>query len=75
MDTLTGQRFTRGRIWTIAVIACLLIAGHGFILYTVSKHLALSAGVVGGVALLVVIKHLGFLGPVYAFLRRYWRRY
>jgi hypothetical protein len=74
MDSLTGHRFTRGRIWTIAVIAFLLIAGHGFILYTVSKHLALTAGVVGGVALLIVIKHLGLLGPAYALLRRRWRR-
>jgi hypothetical protein len=70
MHALTRHRFTRGRIWLIAVIALVLIAGHGFILYTASKHLALSAGLVGGVAVLIIVKHLGFLGPVFALFRR-----
>src|ERR1700687_4289611 len=47
-----------------------LIAGHGIILYYVSAHAALSAAVVSGVIILVVIKHLGLLGPLYALLRR-----
>jgi hypothetical protein len=74
MHALTGHRFTRGRIWLIAVIALVLIAGHGFILYTASKHLALSAGLVGGVAVLIIVKHLGFLGPVFALFRRHPRK-
>jgi hypothetical protein len=74
MPALTGHRFTRGRIWLLAVIALVLIAGHGFILYTASKHLALSAGLIGGAALLIIIKHLGFVGPVFALFRRYRRK-
>jgi hypothetical protein len=73
MHALTGHRFTRRRIWLIAVIAFVLIAGHGVILYNASKHLALSAGLVGGIALVIIIKHLGFLGPVFALFRSHKR--
>jgi hypothetical protein len=74
MHALIGHRLTRGRVWLIAVIALVLIAGHGVILYAASKHLALSAGLVGGIAVLIIVKHLGFLGPVFALFRRYKRR-
>jgi membrane protein YdbS with pleckstrin-like domain len=70
MHAVTGHRITRGRIWILAALALILIAGHGFILYSASKHLALSVGLLVAVALLVVIKHLGFLGPAIALLRR-----
>ena len=53
-----------------ATLAAVLIAGHGIILYYASSHLALSAGLVSGLILLIVIKHLGLLSPVYALLRR-----
>ena len=58
----------------LALLAVLLIAGHGVILYYASSHLALSAGLISGVIVLIVIKHLGLLGPTYALLRRHWRR-
>ena len=70
MHALTGHNLTRGRIWLIAVIALVLIAGHGVILYTAAKHLTLSAGLVGWIAVLIIVKHLGFLGPVFALFRR-----
>jgi hypothetical protein len=54
----------------LLVGAVVLIAGHGIILYYVSSHTALSAVVVSGVILLVVIKHLGLLRPLYALFRR-----
>lgn len=54
--------------------ALILIAGHGIVLYYVSSHMALSAAIVSGVILLVVIKHLGLLGPAYALFRRRARR-
>ncbi len=60
----------RRRIWMLAVLAVMLIAGHGIILYYASSHLALSAGLVSGLILLIVIKHLGLLGPAYALFRR-----
>jgi len=44
------------------------VIGHGVIFYYASSHLALSAGLVSGVVLLIVIKHLGWLGPTYALL-------
>jgi len=58
----------------LAALAVMLIAGHGVILYYASSHLTLSAGLVSGAILLIVIKHLGLLGPTYALLRRRWRR-
>ena len=53
-----------------AGVVLLLIAGHGVILYYVLSHKALSAAAVLGVIVLVVIKHLGLLGPLYALYRR-----
>jgi hypothetical protein len=47
-----------------------LVAGHALLYYAVS-HKVLSAAVASGVIVLVVIKHLGLLGPFYALL---WRR-
>jgi high-affinity Fe2+/Pb2+ permease len=64
---MTGH--SRGGIWVLAVLA-VLIAGHGIILYYASSHLALSVGFVSGVVLLIVIKHLGLLSPVYAVICR-----
>ena len=64
----------RGRILVVWVLALVLIAGHGLMLYFASSHLALSAGLASVVILLIVIKHLGLLGPAYALLRRRWRR-
>lgn len=66
---MPGHSLTRGRIWIPIVLVALLVAGHGMILYYISAHLALSAGLVSGVVVLIVIKHLGLLGPAYALLR------
>ena len=54
--------------------AMILIAGHGAIPYYVSSHLALSSAVIAGMVVLVVVKHLGLLGPLYAIWRKAWRR-
>jgi hypothetical protein len=68
--TITGHSLFRRRIWMLVVLAVMLIAGHGITLYYVSSHLVLSAGLLSGLILLIVIKHLGLLGPVYALFRR-----
>ena len=68
--TITGHSLFRRRIWMLALLAVMLIAGHGIILYYTSSHLALSAGLVSGIILLIVVKHLGLLGPVCALFRR-----
>ncbi len=52
--------------WMLLVGVVGLIAGHAYVL----SHMALSAAVLSGVIILVVIKHLGFLGPLYALFRR-----
>ena len=72
MLTLTGHSLTRGRVWIVAVLAVVFIAVHGSILYYASSHMALSAGVVTGIVVLIIIKHLGFLGPAFALFRRRW---
>jgi hypothetical protein len=56
------------RVWMLPLLVVALIAGHA-ILYAVSLK-ALSAAVASGVIVVVVIKHLGLLGPFYALLRR-----
>jgi hypothetical protein len=71
---MKGHALSHRRMWVLALLAILLIAGHGVILYYASSHLALSAGLISGVIVLIVIKHLGLLGPTYALLRRHWRR-
>ena len=47
---------------------------YGVIFYYFSSNLTLSMALVSGVIVLIVIKHLGVLGPTYALLRRHWRR-
>jgi hypothetical protein len=47
-----------------------LAAGHSVALYYVKSRATLSAAVVSGVIVLVVTKHLGLLGPLYALVRR-----
>jgi hypothetical protein len=47
-----------------------LLAGHGVILYYVSSHVPLSAAVLSGAAILLVMKHVGLFGQLYAVIRR-----
>jgi len=73
MLRMKGHRVP-GRSWMVVVIAATLIAGHGFFLYYVSSHLVFSAVVLWGLIAVVVIKHLGLLGSLYALVRRrFWR--
>ena len=72
VTTLPGHSLKHGRLLILAVLALVLLAWHGFILYYASSHMALSAGVVTGIVVLIIIKHLGFLGPAFALFRRRW---
>jgi membrane-bound ClpP family serine protease len=66
------HRTSRLRRWrrALPVLAIMLLAGHGVILYQVSSR-ALAAGiVVSGAAVLLVLAHLGVFGSLYAMLRR-----
>jgi hypothetical protein len=53
------------------VAAIVLIAGHAFAVQYVASNVAFSTAI--GVIVLIVIKHMGLLGPAYALLRRYVR--
>jgi hypothetical protein len=71
-----SRLLTRTLMLSVGVV--LLIACHAIILSYVLSHTAISATVVLGVIILVVIKHLGWLavllGPLYALFRRRSRR-
>jgi drug/metabolite transporter (DMT)-like permease len=56
--------------WVLLVGVIGLVAGHVVLLYNGLSHTSLSAAVVSGVIVLIVIKHLGLLGPLYALFRR-----
>jgi hypothetical protein len=60
--------------WLVAAGVIILIAAHGVVLYYLSSHPALSAAVVSGVIILVVVKHFGVLGRLSALLKRRARR-
>ncbi len=60
----------RTRVWMVPVGVVILILGHGVVLYYVSSHIALPAAAISGLIALAVIKHLGWLAPLYAFFRR-----
>jgi len=71
---IKGHSLPRGRIGVVVALGVVLIAGHGAILCYASSHLAVSAGLVSGLILLIVIKHLGLFGQAYALFRLRWRR-
>ena len=64
------EKHRRLRPLILSAGAIALIAGHGIILYFAWSHLALSAAAVAGLVILVVLRHLGLLGPLYALFRR-----
>jgi hypothetical protein len=64
----------RGRSWIAAVTAIAFVVAHGVMLGYVSSHMALSAAVVAGLILLILMKHVGSLASTYAMARRYFRR-
>jgi hypothetical protein len=61
------------RAWLV-VGAVVLIAGHGVFLSYVSRHLRLSAWLLGGLITVVVLKHVGLIGVLLALLRTKFRR-
>lgn len=65
-----GETFAPERERTRFAGLFLLFAGHGAVLLFVSSHTAASATLASAVIVLVVIKHIGLLGPLYALVRR-----
>ncbi|MEO7985823.1 MAG: hypothetical protein ABI766_04765 [Gemmatimonadales bacterium] len=64
------HRLAVKRVWMLPVLVIVLLAGHGVILYYVSSHVMLSAAVLSGAIVLLMIKHVGLLGPLYARFRQ-----
>jgi hypothetical protein len=62
----------RSRLRILPVLLVGLLAGHGVILYYMSSHVALSAAALSGAVILLVMKHVGLFGQLYALIR--WRR-
>ena len=60
----------RLRIRMLPALLVGLLAGHGAILYYVSSHVALSAAALVGAVILLVMKHVGLFGQLYALIRR-----
>jgi hypothetical protein len=54
----------------LALMGVIGLAAHSAFLYYVLSHTALSVVVISGVLVLIVLKHLGWLGPLYALFRR-----
>jgi len=72
---MKGHDHSRVRPWMLLVlVGGVGLATHSVVLYYVLSHSALSAAVMSGVIALIVIKHLGLLGPLYALIRRRSRR-
>lgn len=57
------------RPWILFVGVLILLLAHGLVFYFV-HHLALSVTLLSGVAVLIVVKHLGALSSLYAMLRK-----
>jgi hypothetical protein len=64
-QSCAGNGFS-SRPWRVRSVV--LIAARGIILYYFSSRLALSTATVGGVIVLLIVKHLGLLSPLYALL-------
>jgi hypothetical protein len=60
----------RSRPRMLPVLLVGLLASHGVILYYVSSHVALSAAALAGAAILLVMKHVGLFGQLFALIRR-----
>ena len=64
----------RRPVWLLMVLLLVLLAGHGIILAYVSSHLMLSGGLLLGVMVLVLARHLGLLAPALAVFRKHGSR-
>jgi hypothetical protein len=53
----------------LALVGGIALVAHSAVLHYPLSHAALSAAVGSGVIVLVVIKHLRWLGPLYALFR------
>lgn len=70
MSVLNDWRRWLLRLGVVTTIVALL-AAHGAMLYGVASHIAVpTATLVSGMVILVVLKHLGLLGALFAAIKR-----
>ena len=55
--------------WIMIAAVVILLAAHGLAFYFL-RHLALSAAVLSGIVVLVIVKHIGVFGSLYAQFRK-----
>lgn len=67
---MMGHNRILTRPWLLLAAAAVLIASHALILRFALQHKGLSAAMVAGFMLLVVITHMGLLSRLYALFRR-----
>jgi hypothetical protein len=70
MGVMTGHNRILSRQWLLLALAVVLITSHALVLRFALQHKSLSASVVAGVMILVVMTHLGLLSRLYALFRR-----
>ncbi len=58
----------------IALSASGLVAAHMFVLYRVSTHVTVSAGLLAAGAIVLCVKHLGLFGSAYRLYRSRFQR-
>ena len=58
------------RPWILVALGIILLSAHGFVLYLIRHHLPLSATMLSGVAVIVLIRHLGAFSSLYALFRK-----
>jgi hypothetical protein len=58
----------------LPLLVVALIAAHGSVLYYIGSHAALSATVIAGIVVLLIVKHLGLLAPLVGWVRKRARR-
>ena len=61
------HRFTMKLSWMLPLLL-ILVAVHGFIFYRIVSHLTLILGV--ALIIVLLVKHLGLFGGIYAMWRR-----
>ncbi len=70
MELMTGHNRVLTRRWLLLALAVVLISSHALDLRYALQHKSLSAAMVAGVMILVVMTHLGLLSRLYAIFRR-----
>ena len=63
------HRFS-ARSWILAGLLVVLLSAHGFLFFYFARHRVLSTALLSGLALLILVKHVGAFSSMYALLRR-----